>query len=361
MTVSAFRGFQGERTIIGLYVARLTQGAPSSGQGYMVTMQTSLDSSSEALGGIGYDPVFIMGAHRSGTTLLYKLLAETGLFNVVTAYHLICERTLYNSHLDDGGAAERRRLSERFSALELDTRIIDQVRVSPDLPEEYGFLFKSYGFKPRLTPQTFVMFDDFCRKVQSVSHRERPLLLKNPGDFPNFMYIKEVLPTARFIFIHRHPFKVINSQLRSMRALFAVKSEYHALIDRPYDRLFDRPIRLFITRRFLSSVLAFRIVYRNAKLAFHYFLDNCPRLPAHDYLSLRYEDLCSDPESTIESIMSFLALSPPVRSTSRNDAIRTRDVVLLPEVEKRRTEIFEGLQPYFKQFGYSPDPEGVLP
>ncbi|EDX82930.1 hypothetical protein S7335_108 [Synechococcus sp. PCC 7335] len=34
-------------------------------------------------------PIIILGDQRSGTTLLYKTLADTGCFNVVRAYHII--------------------------------------------------------------------------------------------------------------------------------------------------------------------------------------------------------------------------------------------------------------------------------
>ena len=34
-------------------------------------------------------PIFILGDHRSGTTLLYQTLASTHCFNVVKAYHVI--------------------------------------------------------------------------------------------------------------------------------------------------------------------------------------------------------------------------------------------------------------------------------
>ncbi|NEN93018.1 MAG: sulfotransferase [Okeania sp. SIO3H1] len=38
---------------------------------------------------IDFSPIFIMGEHRSGTTLLYKSLVATECFNCVTAYHII--------------------------------------------------------------------------------------------------------------------------------------------------------------------------------------------------------------------------------------------------------------------------------
>ena len=55
-----------------------------------------------------FDPVFIIGDHRSGTTVLYMLLAQTGAFNVVTAYHVIRYHEIVANH-ELGRTAEVKR------------------------------------------------------------------------------------------------------------------------------------------------------------------------------------------------------------------------------------------------------------
>jgi LPS sulfotransferase NodH len=45
-------------------------------------------------------PIFIMGNHRSGTTWLHLLLAETGCFAYVTAFHVIASSTLNGEPTD---------------------------------------------------------------------------------------------------------------------------------------------------------------------------------------------------------------------------------------------------------------------
>ncbi len=46
---------------------------------------------------ISFKPIFIMGLHRSGTSILYKMLASTKKFNTVTAYHILnYDELLYN-------------------------------------------------------------------------------------------------------------------------------------------------------------------------------------------------------------------------------------------------------------------------
>src|SRR5262245_23063656 len=66
---------------------------------------------------VEFQPVFIQGEHRSGTTLLYKLLAQSGCFNIVTVYHLLHYDELLANHLSVTEAEARRSLDERFKSL----------------------------------------------------------------------------------------------------------------------------------------------------------------------------------------------------------------------------------------------------
>lgn len=78
--------------------------------------------------------LFIVGHHRSGTTALLSQLAGTGHFRYFTA-KAIARRLATRSCDPQAGQ------SMLLSACEAQrTRIIDDVCVTPDLPEEYGFL-----------------------------------------------------------------------------------------------------------------------------------------------------------------------------------------------------------------------------
>ena len=83
-------------------------------------------------------PVFIMGDHRSGTTLLYRLLDQTQCFNVVRAYHIIRYGEILSNYFDKIEDHVKMELSAYFSQLGVTDRMIDGVAVTPDLPEEYG-------------------------------------------------------------------------------------------------------------------------------------------------------------------------------------------------------------------------------
>ncbi|WP_410969796.1 hypothetical protein, partial [Salmonella sp. SAL4450] len=77
------------------------------------------------LEGLSFHPVFIMGDHRSGTTMLYQWLAATEAFTVVTAYHVIRYDQILSDHFNGRTDSSRRELAELFDRQGLTDRIID--------------------------------------------------------------------------------------------------------------------------------------------------------------------------------------------------------------------------------------------
>lgn len=302
---------------------------------------------------VNFRPVFIMGSHRSGTTLLHKTLGATQCFNVVTAYHIIKYGEIVHNHLN--GATDERKadLAALFEQKGLRNRGIDGIEVSPDAPVEYGFALRGEGYRPRLKPSNLESFIELCKKVQLTSDPDRPLLLKNPLDSLNFMFVKEVFPDSRFIFIHRNPVNTINSQLRSIRSMLSARNEYGAMLMNWYSDIFGQPIRLRLARFMFSSRfgLGVRLMTRGAAKATNYFMENISSLSESDYISLRYEDLCREPRSSIAKILDHLDLEGNAQ-VDYESLISVRADALLKDVESSRASIIKRMRPYFERFGY---------
>jgi hypothetical protein len=187
-----------------------------------------------------------------------------------------------------------------------------------------------------------------------ISDPDRPLLLKNPWDyFMNYIYLKEVFPDSKFIFIHRHPIRIINSQLKAIRSALMEKNEYVALIAGWYRQLFQQPLRLYWARLMFSSYfnLGLRITTRHVSLATNYFLSHISQLSERDYISVRYEDLCQDPQLTIGQIMDALELKVK-KNLEYQSLIVPRSDELLAEVKKNQTVIYKKMKRYCEYFGY---------
>ena len=299
-----------------------------------------------------FQPVFIMGDHRSGTTLLYQLLARTHLFNIVTAYHVIKYAGIVAVHESGREEDEKAVLARSFADQGLTDRKLDGVLVSPDLPEEYGFVLRPSGMRPQINSRTLPVFTELCRKVQLTGDPARLLLLKNPWDMLNFAYIKAALPTSRFIFLHRHPVAVVNSQLKATRSMFEGYNPYVAMIADWYGKLYGQPLRLALLRWLFASHLGLFTTVRHVTLVARYFLDHLSVLSDADHIAVTYESLCLTPDVTIGKILGFLGL-PLDRKLSFADAVQPRNPPLLPEVQRARESIMRRTADYCRYCGYS--------
>jgi hypothetical protein len=305
---------------------------------------------------VEFRPFFILGAHRSGTTLLYRMLQATELFNVLTLYHVVNYNEVLYNHINHKTAEARQALNDFFKNRGMHDRVIDGVQIDSDLPEEYGFILRNAAYDPCVNATSLPKFIELCKKVQFVSNPSRPLLLKNPRDFDRFPYLLEKFPDSKFIFIHRHALETINSRLKAIRAVFRCRSEYQATVNQSYARMFANPFRLYVSRLRLSGRLGLdlRRVRRDFAAGADYFLKNIGYLPPSAYRSVRYEDLCSKPESVIREIIDFLQM--PAKPDVQYDAfIHKRPVVLLAEVARKRAGIMRSLKRYQEYCGYAQD------
>ena len=300
-----------------------------------------------------FQPVFIMGDHRTGTTILYMILGATECFNIVTAYHIINYSEIIYNYVNETVDECKEQLAALFNQKGLSERGIDGLPVSPDTPEEYGFVLRNTGSRPQLKPNNLVDFVNICKKLQLTSDPTRLLLLKNPWDFLNFMYVKEAFPHSKFIFIHRDPINTINSQLKAIRSLLSTKNEYVALVADWYNQIFRQPFRLQIARFLFSSHfdLGLRIVTRHVALATGCFLKHVSSLPPKDYICVRYENLCKEPRLTITKILDWLGLKENTH-VEYESFIHVRAGSLLSEVERSRESIYARMKHYFEYCGY---------
>jgi hypothetical protein len=294
--------------------------------------------------------VFIMGPHRSGTTVFYRALLESGAFNGVTAYHVVYRDRLLD--LRETGREEQARgaLAAHLAALG-PTRQYDESPVGPDVPEEYGHALQHQGRRPRLRRRNLPSFLRLCRSLQLLQDPERPLLLKNPFDTAHFIEITRMLPHARFVFMHRNPVEVIDSQVRAIRATLAEKNEYEALIIEWYRKAWESPLRLAVARRLYgpgSRWLVHQVRWNLARLC-RYLVLNVDRL-GDAAVHVRYTDLCARPDEVVGSVLDFCRVGG-VRGPSVGALVRRRSVVRDPDVLRYERAINLQTAAYRDRFG----------
>ena len=305
------------------------------------------------LDNINFKPIFIMGVHRSGTTILYKLLSNTDCFNIVTTYHIFRYNEILYNHIKNLEKKSKENLNESFKNKSIHARKIDKLKITSDFPEEYGFVLSKKNGPNKITPETFKTFITLCKKIQFISKNNKPILLKNPFDFTNFLYIKSILPKSKFIFIHRNPFKTLNSQLTARRTLFQQKSEYMSLLSPSYQKIFENIIFLCFIRFINSPNNQIRTIQTINKLTreTNYFLKNIKLLNKTDFICIRYEDLCEKPNTKIIEILKFLKIKEK-KLLQFSDFIKPRKKTILKELQQKEKYISKQMKPYFSEFKY---------
>ena len=81
-------------------------------------------------------------------------------------------------------------------------------------------------------------------------------------------------------------------------------------------------------------------------------MENISALPESDYVSVRYEDICTDLQGQIERILSFLDLTPS-RDFQAEHGIQQRTLAMSPDLERSKHRVFSRMRNYFENFGYS--------
>lgn len=248
---------------------------------------------------------FVLGPHRSGTTIVCNALAASGAFVCLTAADIVAfhERSgAYSAgHEARGGRSDLARLARRG-----ESRKIDGIPVSEDLPEEYGFLLPGR----RLTAETGPVLASVYRDLAGEAADDARYLLRNPWDLPNARRILELFPEATFVFVVRDPVQTIDSQIRAARTLLAEPSEYHALLDPRYRRLLGRR-GLLALYRFLARRPRFvDLLARSFARSTERWIRSLDLLPPERWIITRYEDLIADPAKELGRLYAFLGLSP---------------------------------------------------
>lgn len=306
--------------------------------------------------------VFIMGCHRSGTSLLYHLLTRTGKINYISVYDVVHYPELLYNRIHGCEEQTRARL-DRSLALFKD-RGLDRLAVSADSPEEYRFILAEFHiplslraskrtefFAPHLTAHTLAMFAEVCRKKRFLAQadgQKTPLVLKNPNDFYcHFMTVHKLLPGARFIFLHRHPLQVLNSHLHSFRRALETRSDHYALLDSGYRRLFGRlPLRRTLARIAMGTGWYARLVMAQFVRSFAYYQKQIQHLPPDSYVSLTYEELCRDPGGNIARIGDWLGKE--MRAERPELGMRPRPLVMLEHARRSYDAHRDALRPYLR-------------
>lgn len=321
-------------------VARLAIAALAASARLPVTLAESIGPGrGGATAQLDHAPVFIVGHWRSGTTHLYNVMARSDRFGSVPpiATGLPWDFVLLDRFL--GGMLRKTLPSDRY---------IDRIPVNPDSPQEdeialanmqrlsfYHGLYVPRRIRREIdrgiffsgaTPAEIRRWQRCARrfffKLQA-AQPGRTLLIKNPVYTARVALLRETFPGAKFIHIHRDPYRVLPSMRNFYEVLFKqlglgparTKSgpiDIDALVLDTYDRMM-------------------RALERDTE-----------DLPDTDLVTIRFEDFEREPLDEVRRVYETLDLHGGAAGFERDR----------PEFE-RYLESVKG----YKKNRYPPDPE----
>jgi len=247
-------------------------------------------------------PVFILGMHRSGTTVLYEMLDALDHWNTLWAWHVASYDEIRSGKVDH--AVSQSRFSQRLADAGMETRGVDAVKAGPETKEEYCFIMDNKGIGSQLTKKAFPLFQEICETVQSTQPKVRPLLLKNPWDFGNAHVIRQLIPTARFVYIHRHPIETVDSMYRFLNAAFQEPNAYMAMLSQRYLGITQSRWKMGVLRnvvRRIPGAFIDGLIYWFGQKCDGY-LKSIDLVPKSERLEITYDALCTHPNETIARI-----------------------------------------------------------
>jgi hypothetical protein len=243
-------------------------------------------------------PVFILGLARSGTTLLHGLFAADERFAVPNLFQVRFPHTflMTESFLSRVTAplvpSRRSQDNVRFgwrtpgeeggAMCVLSLCSNELADVFPRRRDHYARFYALEDVSPDELAAWCAAFVWFLRKL-TVRHG-RPLVLKTPSNSARVRLLSELLPEARFVYIHRNPYDIVRSQL-SMRSAVAPH--------RRLQRAPPRDIGGLVSRMGPRMIRAF---------------DTMQGLAPGRCTSIRFEDLAADPVHEMRSVYDALGL-----------------------------------------------------
>jgi len=261
-------------------------------------------------------PIFIVGHWRSGTTHLHNLLCQDENLGSLTTFQAMAPGFCL---IGDGAI---KRSIARFAASPYPTRLIDNIPLDMDAPQEDEFglanvsehsyihtfslprqaeeIFERSvlleGLSPRARKRWVDAYLKLLRKASLASGGRRQVV-KNCAHSARIPILLERFPEAKFIHIHRNPYKVFLSTLHMLNTV---------LLRSQLQRIEPDDLESSVLRTYA------RLMER--------FLADRSLIPERNFVELRFDDLQAAPMDQLRRIYEeldlpgFVAAEPRLRT-----------------------------------------------
>lgn len=275
---------------------------------------------------LNYPPIFIIGAPRSGSTLLYQVMTEYYDFGYLSNLHC----TFYGSP----SLVERLVHPQKWRKPSDYTSLHGQTQ-GQAAPSECGaFWYRFFRRKPQYVPLSEVdpkKMRQLRGAVRALGNAfGKPILFKNLMCSLRLEPLASVLPEALFIVIRRHEIDNAHSLLEGRKKVYGDYSKWWSAEPPAINRLKGLPPHEQVIEQIFQI---YDLIERN-----------CQVIGPLRFLEVQYEAFCDDVFGTLQKISQFLASHHLFPNTYPDN---------VPSHFERRTEIRIDLGLYQKVVVYA--------
>ncbi|MEE4259688.1 MAG: sulfotransferase [Bacteroidales bacterium] len=293
------------------------------------------------------DPVFIIGHWRTGSTFLHQLmslddqLVAPTVFQVSVPDSFLVSEKYYKPVMTRAMRPKRPMDNVALGFYEPQEDEYALVKLAPEsplekliFPENKTYFLKNYDdFMP--SDETREKWKNalynFCKRLSYPSGKR--VLLKNPFHSMRIPLLLEMFPGAKFIHIHRHPYKVVPSTIH----MWKIVSKENKLKSKKLG--FEVQDVVFVLNRMLSTIRQqMNLIPQDAKAEVH------------------FRELQNNPVETLKQVYHQLGLNYSPAFDAKLNA-RLSDMKLyqknnyeLSETDKKI--IKNGLKEHFEHYNY---------
>ena len=300
------------------------------------------------------DPIFILGHWRSGTTLLHELLAlDTEHLAFPNTFQAMSPKTFLLTE---------KLWTRWFAGLVPNQRPMDNMSLGFHSPQEDEFALSLITGQSYYVALSFPQAEEHYERyltLQDVSSGElqgwqeafqwllkkltfkyhRQLVLKSPPHTARIRLLLELFPRARFIHIHRHPYRVF----QSMQHYFATAGW-----------------RTYLQKPDLQDIDAG--ILRRYQILYDAYFAQKDLIPAGQFCDVRFSDLEQAPIQQVQTIYRTLGLPyTEAFDTRLHDYVSTRQQYrknTFPPLESAtKQQIDDAWQRSFSTWGYAAEEE----
>ncbi|MDB6063266.1 MAG: hypothetical protein JWM78_3369, partial [Verrucomicrobiaceae bacterium] len=286
-------------------------------------------------------PVFITGFGRSGTTILFEVLAQDPQFRVAAKWEALfpCPPPTTDSYHSDERIEKADRVTELLESMTPEFKTAHKLgsklpvesletEYSAFLSDVYPIIFQIPSYAKYLATQDLTETIEWQKKTLKLlqyKHKAKHWLMKSPSHLPHLRKILTVFPAMRVIFTHRDPVVTADSIVSVMGMLYWLRT------DQPWGDGAIESWSLSLAKDRASAWTDIIAMIESGHLAKGHFAN------------FHYVEFMADPLAAIRKIY------------------RELDMTLTPEVEQRMHDFLGAkTQGKFGKHHYEQTPDGVV-